>query len=193
MTGSPLTRDAQTLRYLLEVAPGAGHTLLAKLAYLSDLLASQHLGHPITGMEYVYDNHGPFDRFRFYSARDELVLGGFIVRETADIGGYLGYPMFPTANSVEYSLGDAEKEILGWVGRTYGAWSARDLCDKVVYQTKPMKRAKQGERLPMEQFRRTNRLEFDLENVLAGERSAAKGRVRPLASVLNELRARHHG
>ena len=36
MPGSALTRNAQVLRYLLEVAPGAGHTILAKLAYLAE-------------------------------------------------------------------------------------------------------------------------------------------------------------
>src|SRR6266446_5388571 len=85
MTGPTLTRNAQVLRYLLEVAPGVGHTILAKLAYLGDLLARQHLGRPITGMEYVYDNHGPFDRLRFYAARDELERGGFILRESAEM------------------------------------------------------------------------------------------------------------
>jgi len=76
MAGPALTRTAQALRLLLEVAPGAGHTVLAKLAYLADLLARQHLGRPITGMEYTYDNHGPFDRLRFYAARDELEGNG---------------------------------------------------------------------------------------------------------------------
>src|SRR3989442_10426788 len=112
MAGPSLTRTAQALRYLLDVAPGAGHTLIAKFLYLSDLLARQHLGRPITEMEYVYDNHGPFDRIRFYSARDELEVGGFIIREAAEMSGYVGYPMYPTRQPVEYSLGDAEKQIL---------------------------------------------------------------------------------
>ena len=192
MTGPTLTRNAQVLRYLLEVTPGVGHTILAKLAYLGDLLAWQHLGRPITGMEYVYDNHGPFDRLRFYSARDELELGGFILRESADVGGYLGYSMQPTPQPVEYDLVPAEKDILTWVGRTYGSWTARALCDQVVYQTRPMKKAKPGGRLPMEAFSRRDDMELDLEQVLVGERSAREGRVRPLAGVLNELRARHH-
>lgn len=186
------TRNAQVLRYLLEIAPGVGHTLLAKFAYLADLLARQHLGRPITGMEYVFDNHGPFDSLRFYSARDELERGGFIKRATADMGGYLGYPMYPTQQVLEYTLSEAERQILTWVGKTYGSWTARDLCDRVVYQTRPMKSGKPGRRLRMEDFSRTDSLEFDLDKVLLGEREAAQGRVRPLASVLNGLRTRHH-
>jgi hypothetical protein len=192
MPSSALTRNAQVLRYLIEVAPGAGHTILAKLAYLADLLARQHLGHPITSLDYIYDKHGPFDASRFYSALSELEHGGFMVRERADLGGYLGYPMLPLQPLRDADLTDAEKEILTWVGRTYGSLTARDLCERVVYETTPMKSAKRGQRLPMEESSRTDALEFDLERVLAGERAAEEGRVRPLASVFNELRARHH-
>ena len=192
MAGSALTRNAQVLRYLIEVAPGAGHTLLAKLAYLADLLARQHLGHPITGLDYVYAKHGPFDAARFYSALSELESGGFMQRERADLGGYLGYPMLPLQPAPDSNLTDGEKEILSWVGRTYGSRTARDICDNVVYQTLPMKKAKPGQRLPMEEAGRADPLEFDLERVLAGERAADEGRVRPLASVFHELRARRH-
>jgi hypothetical protein len=192
MPGYALTRNAQVLRYLIEVAPGAGHTILAKLAYLADLLARHHLGHPITSLDYIYDKHGPFDASRFYSALNELERGDFIVRERADLGGYLGYPMQPQQPLRDSHLTDGEKEILAWVGRTYGSLTARDLCDNVVYQTLPMKRAKRGQRLPMEESGRTDPLEFDLERVVAGEKAAEEGHTRPLASVFHELRARHH-
>jgi hypothetical protein len=191
MPGYALTRNAQVLRYLIEVAPGAGHTVLAKLAYLADLLARHHLGHPITGLDYIYDKHGPFDSGRFYSALSELEQGGFISHEPSDMGGYRGYPMLPL-QPLRDNLTDAEREILKWVGHTYGSLTARDLCDRVVYQTTPMKHAKKGHRIPMEESGRTDALEFDLERVLAGEQAAEEGRVRPLASVFHELRARHH-
>ena len=192
MAGSVLTRNAQVLGYLLRVAPGAGHTILAKLAYLADLLARHHLGRPITGLDYIYDKHGPFDAGRYYSALSELERGGFMVRERADVGGYLGYPMLPLQPLPDSNLSEAEKEILAWVGRKYGSLTARDLCERVVYQTAPMKNAQPGQHLPMEESGRADTLEFDLERVLAGEQAAEEGRVRPLASVFNELRARHH-
>ena len=96
-----VSRNAQVLRYLLEVAPGVGHTLLAKFAYLADLLARQYLGRPITTMEYKFDSHGPFDAVRFYKARDELVEGGLINHRPADIGGYAGFEMFPTERATD--------------------------------------------------------------------------------------------
>jgi len=67
-----LSRNAEVLRYLLEQAPGVGHTLLAKFAYLADLLARQHLGRPISGMQYIYDNRGPFDAVAFKLAPGEI-------------------------------------------------------------------------------------------------------------------------
>lgn len=189
-----LSRNAQVLRYLLEVAPGVGHTLLAKFTYLADLLARQHLGKPISEMRYTFDEHGPFDARRFYSARDELIEGGYITHGSADIGGHAGFEMFPTNQAVEYSLTEEEAQILTWVARRYGSWTATDLCNQVVYTSKPMQNAKPGTRLDMDQMnRKPEDLEFNIERMLAGEESAEEGRVRPLADVLNELRARHSG
>jgi hypothetical protein len=41
--------------------------------------------------------------------------------------------------------------------------------------------------------RQPEKLEFSLERLVQGEQSASSGRVRPVADVLNELRARHSG
>lgn len=188
----PLSRNAQVLRYFLEIAPGVGHTLLAKFVYLADVVARQHLGQPISEMEYVYDNHGPFDAVAFYTARDELIEGGLISHGPAEIGGYAGFEMRATEQPAEYEFTEAEAEVLTWVGRKYGSWTATDLCSRVVYTSKPMQGAKPGARLDMDQMNREPQdLEFSLERMLAGEKSADEGQVRPLADVLDELRARH--
>ncbi len=189
-----LSRNAEVLRYLLEIAPRLGHTQLAKFAYLGDLLARQCLGRPISEMEYRFDNYGPFDAVGFYQARDELIEGGYIRHERADIGGYAGFEMRPTDVPVEYHLGDAEVEILRWVAQKYAALTATELCNRVVYTSPPMRNATPGRHLDMEQMdRKPEELEFSLERMLAGEESADEGRVRPLADVLNELHARYHG
>ena len=185
-----LSRNAQVLRYLLEVAPGVGHTLLAKFAYLADLIARHYLGEPITEMQYRFDNYGPFDAVGFYRARDELVEAGFITHEPIEIGGYSGFEMRPTERAVEYDLSDAQMEILAFVGRTYGSLTARELCERVVYTSTPMKNAKPGKLLDMDQINHeSGELEFNLERMLAGEKSADAGRGRPFADVLHELRA----
>lgn len=189
-----LSRNAQVLRYLLEMAPGVGHTLLAKFAYLADLAARECVGRPISEMRYRFDNHGPFDAVAFYRARDELLEGEFITEEPADIGGYAGFEMSPTHREVAYAFEEWEEAILSFVARKFASWTARDLCDQKVYTSRPMKVAEPGRMLDMDQVNHEpEELEFNLERMLAGEQSADERRVRPLADVLRELRARHIG
>lgn len=191
---SSLSKNAQVLRYLLEVAPGIGHTKLAKFAYLADLEARKYLGRPISSFRYVYDRHGPFDSRGFFVAKDELLEGGYITESQVPLGPYVGFEMYPTERSVEYDFGLPEVQLLKYIADTYLSKNVRDLCDEVVYKTEPMLHARQGSALPMSRVDRKpgRRHAFDLERMLAGEASAQAGRVRPVAEVLNELRARHH-
>ena len=189
-----LSRNAQVLRYLLEVAPGVGRIKLVKFAYLADCEAHRYLGRSISEFRYRYDKHGPFDQPAFYAAKDELLEAGH-ARETAvQSGPYIGYEVCPTEEPIEYGFDQAEVEILRYVAETYMNRTARSLCDEVVYQTPPMKAAKVGERLPMEKMRnkQDEKLGFSLERLLAGEDSAEAGRFRPLKDAVDELRARHH-
>lgn len=191
-----LSRDAQVLRYLLEVAPGVGRIKLAKFAYLADCEAHRYLGRPISGFRYRYAQHGPFDHRRFYRAKDELVEGEYASEVAVESGPYLGYELFPTKKPVEYGFDQPEAEILRYVTDTYLGRSARSLCDEVVYQTPPMKGAQVGDQLDMERMRKEkgadDTLGFNLERLLAGEASAEAGRYRPLRDAADELRARHH-
>jgi hypothetical protein len=190
-----LSRNAQVLRYLLEVAPGVGHTKLAKFAYLADLEARKYLGHPISEMRYVLDQHGPFDARRFFAGRDELVAKGYITETQVVFGSYAGYEMAPTPKVPEYDFSVAEAEVLSYVAKTYLNRSAIALCEDVVYKTEPMQQVKKlGEKLPMDEMNRDPKDEFgfNLERMLEGEAAAEAGRVRPLADVMNELRARTH-
>ena len=189
-----LSRNAQVLRYLLEVAPGVGRIKLAKFAYLADCEGHRFLGRSISKFRYRYDKHGPFDERAFYAAKDELVGGSYVTETPVPSGPYTGYELHPTSEPVEYDFDQAEVEILGYVAETYLNRTARSLCDEVVYQTPPMKAAKVGERLPMEKMhkKRDEKLGFSLERLLAGEESAEAGRFRPLKEALDELRTRHH-
>jgi hypothetical protein len=189
-----LSRNAQVLRYLLQVAPGVGRIKLVKFAYLADCEAYRYLARAITAFRYRFDNHGPFDP-AFYRARDELVQGGYATETPEAVGSYTEYRLEPTAKSVEYEFDKAEVEILRYVAAQYLDLSARSLCDDVVYQTPPMKGAKIGERLDMDRMRKEkgkdDELGFNLERLLAGEASVEAGRYRPLREAVDELRARH--
>lgn len=191
----PLSRNAQVLRYLLEVAPGLGRIKLAKFAYLADCEAHRYLGRPISEFRYRYARHGPFDDGRFYAAKDQLIQGGYATEVTVEAGPYVEYELSPTRQPVEYGFDQAETEILRYVAETYLNRTARSLCDEVVYQTPPMKGAKVGEKLQMDRMRqeknKADKLGFNLERLLAGEASVEAGRYRPLRDAVDELRARH--
>ena len=190
-----LSRNAQVLRFLLEAAPGIGHTKLAKFAYLADLEARKYLGRPISSFRYVVNRHGPFDARGFFATCEELKTLGFVTEREVYVGPYRGYEFHPTPMAPEYGFSLAETEVLSYVARTYMALTAKDLCDDVVYETEPMKKKnlKTGDRLPMDivNRKRSDDLEFDLDRMLAGEASAKAGRVKPVGEALSELRARH--
>lgn len=187
-----LSRNAQVLRYLLQVAPGIGHTKLAKYAYLADLEARKYLGRPISSFKYFFDRHGPFDSGGFFAALEELKTLGFVTESEIPCGQYAGFEMLPTSLATEFDFSRAEAEVLGYVAATYLSKTARDLCDDIVYKTEPMLKAKAGRALPMDMVNRVrgDQLGFNLERMLAGEASVAAGRTRPLAELMDELRSR---
>lgn len=186
-----LSRNAQVLRYLLEIAPGVGRIKLVKYAYLADCEAYRYLGRAISTFRYRFDKHGPFDR-AFFEAKDELVQGGYAIETTMRIGPYNGYDYRPTEQSVEYGFTQEEAEILRYVAETYLNATAIRLCEDVVYNTPPMQGAKVGERLKMEKMQAVpDPLGFDLERLLAAEASVEAGRYRPLKDAVDELRARY--
>ena len=185
-----LSRNAQVLRYLLQVAPGIGHTKLAKFAYLADLESRRYLGRPISGFTYYFDQHGPFDSSGFFGALAELKTSGFITENQIPCGEYVGYEMLPTSQAPEFDFSQSEAEVLRYVATTYLSKTARDLCDDIVYKTEPMLNAEPGRPLPMDRMNRVpgKDLSFSLERMLAGEASVAQGRTRPWAELMDELR-----
>ena len=189
-----LSRNAQVLRYLIQVAPGSGHTKLAKFAYLADLEARRYTGRPISRFRYKLFPYGPFPGKPFFAARDELTRHGYAVEATVPSGSYSCQELSPTASVPEYDFSVAEAQLLAWVAESYMALTARELCDDVVYQTEPMKKRKLnvGEELPMDSMNKKpgDELGFSLERMLAGEASAKAGRTRPVAEALRELRDR---
>lgn len=189
-----LSRNAQVLRYLLQVAPGIGHVKLAKFAYLADLEALKYLGRPVTRFSYIKDQYGPFDSDGFFSARDELLAADLITENQVQCGDYLGFEMRPTGQGLEYDFSVVEAEVLSYVAKTYLAMRTRELCDDVVYKTEPMEGAQLGKPLPMDTVARKpgHRHGFSLERMLAGEESATAGRVEPLAKVVDGLRSRYN-
>lgn len=186
-----LSRNAQVLRYLVQVAPGSGHTKLAKFVYLADLEAHRYLGHPVSEFRYVFDQHGPFDSTAFFGALNELKARDLVTENQIPCGPYSGFEVLPTSHAVEFDFSASESEVLRYVATTFMSKSARDLCDDIVYKTEPMMDAEPGKPVPMDRINGTpgTGLTFNLEQMLRGEASAAAGRTRPWADVRDELRA----
>jgi hypothetical protein len=191
----PLSRNAKVLRYLAEKAPGVGRIHLIKFAYLADYEARRYLGHPITEFRYVRYNHGPWDQ-SFYAALEELKSHGLLREETIEFPNKIAsYRYEATGPAVEYDFSEEDEAILVHVAETYIAWGAKELCDDVVYQTTPMKaNVPMNEPLPMDELNNTEHEElgFDLQRMLAGEKSVKAGHFRPLVDVVRELQTRYH-
>lgn len=191
----PLSRNAKVLRYLAEKAPGVGRIHLIKFAYLADLEARCYLGRPITEFRYIRYDHGPWDH-SFFAVLEELKSQGLLREETKEFPNKIvAYRYEATGPAVDYGFEEADEAILAHVAQTYIAWGAKELCDDVVYQTSPMKaNVPMNKELPMDALNNTEHEElgFDLQRMLAGEKSAKAGTFRPLVDVVRELQARYH-
>lgn len=186
-----LSRNAQVLRYLLQVAPGIGHATLAKFAYLADLEARRYLGKPVSEFRYVFAPQGPFDSIGFSSALGELRSQGLATENQIPCGPYVAFEVLPTNRALEFDFSAPEAEVLRYVATTFLSRSARDLIDDIVYRTEPMVDAEPGQPLAMDRANGTPGagLTFNLERMLRGEASADAGRTRPWTEIRGEFRA----
>ncbi len=189
-----VSKNAQILRLIMEIDPGISRTKLLKLVYLSDHDARQYLGKPISDLEYMFYKQGPFD-VAFYDAKDELLHRGLAEEVPTDTLGYQGYEYNPTDKEVEFDyLTEAEIEIVRHLATQLKGMTATQVCDDIVYQTDPMKKANQLDLLDMDMLnnRVRKREGFDFERLLVSEASAAAGDYRPMADVVNGLRSFHN-
>ena len=186
-----LTRNAQVLRYLLQVAPGIGPHRLAQFAYLADVEARRYLGRPISVLEYVFTPRGPFDASGFAGAMKELEALGLVRENQIPCGSYSASELLPTNTPVEFTFSAAEAEVLRYVATTFLSGSARELSDDIIYGTEPMVDAEPGKPLPMDRANGVPGadLTFSLERMLRGEASASAGRTRPWVQARDEFRA----
>lgn len=186
-----ITRSAQVLRYLLQVASGVGRHRLAQYVYLADVEARRYLGRPISDLEYGFTARGPFDANGFAEAMNELESLGLVRENQIPCGEYMSSELVPTGSPVEFSFTATEAEVLRYVATTFLSTSMRDFIDDVVYATEPMVDAEPGRPLPMDRANGSPGadLTFSLERVLRGEASALAGRTRPWVQARDEFRA----
>jgi hypothetical protein len=188
-----LSKDAQVLQYFIQRAPGGalGVTHLQKLAYLADLFAREYLGTPVTGFDYVWHKHGPFDQ-RIYDAVDELERAG-LAKERP---GFVWYGRWKREirsenRLTEFEVSPEEAAILDFVAERYEAMPLDKVLDE-VYSTEPMLAVKdrgRGVRLPMDPLNNRFKDQFDLPALLHEEAEVKRGNYVLADDFFDALRA----
>lgn len=192
MTG--LTRTAQVLKFFAQQhgPPGVPRKKLVKLAYMSDILARQYLGHPISEFSYIKDHYGPNDRSLPDYVR-ELEEAGYAEQGREFNPPFRTYRLRDLGKPVVFGFTPGESEILGYVAANYMDMDLDEFIEEVVKATDPYKAVERdGERLPMHVIDGTVRDEvgFDLEALIQAEKQAEAGEYVTLSGLADELRAK---
>lgn len=184
-----ISRNAQVLKYLVERVGPVGATKHLKLVYLADLMAREYLGQPVSELDYIWYDQGPFDS-AFYHAREDLESAGLGAEDpTIYPDGKTERTFHDGGDQIEYDFSDAEAHILDAVADRFGSWKLNALL-RVVYETAPMEQANEGEPLPMEVVDHKGAREagLDLKQLLEARRAAEEGDFQTLEEFSSELR-----
>jgi hypothetical protein len=179
---------AELIQFFVRHVPGAGRTQIVKFLYLADLEARRYLGKPLTSLDYIWYDFGPFDS-EILAELDQLSSRGVIQGEPVLYpDGKAGYRYLPGDSVGADALSREEAAIADYVVCTYGNTRLRPLLEEVVYQTRPMLDAKQrgafGGRLDMGLVDNERRFPgVELGTVLRAIEDVDSGRGRPLREV----------
>jgi hypothetical protein len=188
-----MNRVAQMIRFFVERIPGAGRTQIVKFLYLADVESRRYLGRPISNLDYIWYDHGPFDSEILYQL-DELCADGFIATEKVCYpNGFAGYRYRATKSPVQFDFAMEQMTILNYTAVTYGSTPLQTLLEDVVYKTRPMLDAKEreaeGGRLRMELVDNESRMPgMELERIAGAIKDLDNGRGRPLREVVASLK-----
>ena len=185
-------RVAALISFFLLKNPGAGRTQIVKFLYLTDLAYRQYQGNPVTDLEYVWGDHGPFDK-RIYDVLDAMKFEGRVREDTYRTSfGKPAYRYEPAANCRQDGLHRAEIDIAEHVAGQVRDTPLRELLEDVVYQTAPMRdaqdRGARGQKLNMDLVNLEKRkFGIDLEQAWDGAESIAQGKGIPAEKFFEEI------
>jgi hypothetical protein len=188
-----MNRVAQMIRFFVERIPNTGRTQIVKFLYLADLESRSHLGRPISDLDYIWYDFGPFDS-EILSQLDQLCWQGLITEEKVRYpNGKAGSRYHATETPVELDFSKEQRAILDYIVSTYGATPLQTLLDDVVYQTRPMIDAKEREalycRLRMELVDNESRKPgLELERITRAIEDLDNGRGKSLREVVANAR-----
>lgn len=190
---SNVSKTAQVLSFFAQqYGPrGIPRKRLVKLAYMTDILARQYLGHSITDFDYVKDHYGPNAR-ELPDAVAELEAANLAEQRVERDGQYRTSRLRDSHQPLAFEFSLGENEVLGYVADNYMDMELNEFIDLVVKETDPFTAVEaHGEPLPMQVVDNTMkaRIGFDLEAVLQAERRVAEGDYKTLDRFGNDLRA----
>jgi len=139
------TMDKKTKEVLLDIIRDHGDatvTVIMKTCYLIDLTAQKRLKQPITNLQYIRYNYGPFDS-NIYRYLLRLIEADLVTTDTKyfSVGGneVVTYKLKDISKTFETDLKQGEKEIVDEVLSSIRGLGARMLTE-IAYQTAPMKK-----------------------------------------------------
>ncbi|XVU30616.1 Panacea domain-containing protein [Actinoplanes sp. CA-054009] len=133
---TPGSRTKAAYLAVLKLARERGYVItrlkMAKLLYLADLAAVRQGEEPISGVEWRWLNHGPFNNALQFLEND-LVDAGMVRRDQY----YYGFQVRLVQDPVGFDMPVDELEMLERILAEYGHLAANSLKD-LSYQTPPM-------------------------------------------------------
>lgn len=128
------------LHLFVKRVPNAGRTQLVKFLYLTDLASRQFLGRPMTDLEYIWYDHGPFDS-RILNRLSHLEETGKIRATKVRFNSSHGYRYVAKEAADTTWLTERQTAIINHVIEEYGKMTLSTLL-RHVYDTPPMALAK---------------------------------------------------
>lgn len=187
-----LTRNAQLVKFFGQLYRGIPRTHLVKLIYMTDLLAREYLGEPVSSLNWYKYKHGPFDE-AIEEAVAELVAAGLVEDKEDRWGRGLYKRVVDRYRAVPFDFTLGESAVLDYVATNYLNMSLKELLHDVVYPTAPFRAtARMGQRIPMEIVDNTGTglVGFRLEEVLRAEQEGRGENNVTLSEFVDELRAK---
>lgn len=186
------SRNAQLVKFFAQQRRGIPRKHLVKVIYMTDLLAREYLGQPVSEFVWYRYKNGPYDK-RIEDAVQELVDEGYVedTREPWWKGRYHRVVDLHRPMAFDFSL--AELAVLDYVVSNYVHMDTNELVEDVVYKSAPfIKTSRLNERLPMKEVNHTGteKVLSRLDEVVRAEQEAKAGDFVTLSEFVNELRAK---
>lgn len=132
-----MDKTHQVIYKIISSHPSASITVIMKLAYIIDLIATRDLGKQITDLKYKRYFYGPFDS-KVYEVVEDLISTGFVKSNTKFTidNDYFVFDIDKEFSDFD-NLEDKEVQVISDVLAELSGYGAKTLTE-IAYKTKPM-------------------------------------------------------